>query len=73
MKFKSKIKECTIFCSLERKYRVLESNIEVHDYTGSKSPSVLVSTRICPLKSQAQHLSCTLKELTGSSPVRCHY
>ena len=47
MKFKSKIylcifKECTILCSLERKYRVLESNIEVHDYTGSKSPSVLV-------------------------------
>ena len=66
MKVKSKIylsifKKCTILCSLERKYRVVESNIEVHDYTGSKSPSVLVSTQFCPLKSQAQHLSSTLK------------
>ena len=66
MKFKSKIylcivKECTILCSLERKYRVLESNIEVHDCIGSKSPSVLVFTEFCTLKSQAQHLSCTLK------------
>ena len=49
MKFKSKtylyfVKECTILYSLERKYRALESNIEVHDYTESKSLSVLVCT-----------------------------
>ena len=61
MKFKSKIylcifKECTILCSLERKYRVLESNIEVHDYIGSKSPSALVFTQFCPLKSLMVHL-----------------